>query len=126
MNESVKICGVLAAGSLLSLLIKEKDRGISYLIGVSGVIVAALFAVSEITPLVEYTSKLNYISTDMINIILRALGISYISEIASSICRDSGENGLAASVDLVGKIELIVISFPMIKQLIEICTSLLE
>ena len=57
------------------------------------------------------------IDISFFEILLKALAISVLSDISASICRDSGNNTLAKTVDLFGKTMIIVISLPILKKL---------
>ena len=124
--EAVKICSILAAAALLSLLIKGRDSSMAYLIGVTGTVIAGVFAMKSITPLLDYAGNFGSVSSEAIQIVIRSLGIAYITEISASLCRDTGETSLASGVELAGKAEIIAISFPLIRQLAGICTDLLQ
>ena len=46
------------------------------------------------------------------------IGSGKVKEI-SDICRDSGETALASKVELAGKLSIVIISLPLVKQLLE-------
>ena len=58
-------------------------------------------------------------------ILLRALGIAFLTETAASVCRDSGETGLAAWVETAGKLEILLLSFPLIRTVMDTVAALL-
>ena len=58
-------------------------------------------------------------------ILLKALGIAFLSETAASICRDSGESGLAGWVEMAGKLEILLLSFPLIRTVMDTVATLL-
>lgn len=57
--------------------------------------------------------------SEYVELILKALGIAVLTHIASSICRDCGESGLAGAVEFAGKAEIILLSLPMIEKLLK-------
>ena len=59
------------------------------------------------------------------SILLKALGVAFLSETASAICRDSGESGLAGWVEMAGKLEILLLAFPLIRTVMETVTELL-
>jgi stage III sporulation protein AD len=59
------------------------------------------------------------------SILLKALGIAFLTETAASVCRDSGEGGMAGWVELAGKLEILLLSFPLIRTVMETVTALL-
>jgi stage III sporulation protein AD len=60
-----------------------------------------------------------------LNILFKALGICYITQFASDICRDSGEGALAVQVELAGKVSLLLLALPMFEALADLVNVLL-
>lgn len=60
-----------------------------------------------------------------VRILLKALGICYLTDFASGICRDSGENTLASQTLMAGKTALLITSLPMLEALIGVIKTLL-
>ena len=58
-------------------------------------------------------------------ILLKKLGLSLVVETTSDICKDFGENSIASKIELFGKIELILISLPLIKKILDITKELI-
>lgn len=56
-------------------------------------------------------------------IILKALGIAYITDFTSAICQDAGEKAIAGKVELAGKIAIFFVALPVFQSLLELlCT----
>ena len=62
---------------------------------------------------------------DYFKVMLKGLGVAYISSIGSDLCRDCGETGLASRIELAAKLEILIIAFPLVKGLIELSESIL-
>lgn len=73
-------------------------------------------AVSEIFSFGERVS----IDSEMLKILLKALGLCLVAQIASDVCKDCGESALSTSVELVGKLSIVLMTLPVAAQLIEI------
>lgn len=58
-------------------------------------------------------------------ILLKALGVAFLTETAASVCRDSGETGLATWVETAGKLEILLLSFPLIRTVMDTVTDML-
>lgn len=58
-------------------------------------------------------------------IALKVLGICYLSQTGSDICRDCGESALAAQVELIGRIATVSVALPVIKELIKFSINLI-
>lgn len=73
-------------------------------------------AVSEIFSFGERVS----IDSEMLKILLKALGLCLVAQITSDVCKDCGESALSTSVELVGKLSIVLMALPVAAQLIEI------
>ena len=58
-------------------------------------------------------------------ILQKMLGISYLSEFASSLCKDSGYSSLAGQIEFFGRISILSLSMPVVFSLLETLGQLL-
>lgn len=63
---------------------------------------------------------------EYMDVVLRALGIALICELTALFCRDLGENTLAEGVQLFGKLEILVLSLPLVDKVLEMAKELLQ
>ena len=61
-----------------------------------------------------------------LSLLFKAMGIAFLTQIGASVCRDCGENGLATWVEMAGKIEILLLSFPLIRDVLSEATALLN
>lgn len=61
-----------------------------------------------------------------VKIMLKSLGVSIVASFAADICRDYGEGTVSSAVDLVAKCELVLIAYPLWKNIVELALSMLE
>ena len=60
------------------------------------------------------------------SLLLKALGVAFLTETAASVCRDSGEGSLAVWVEMAGKLEILLLAFPLIRTVMETVKLLLN
>ena len=58
--------------------------------------------------------------------LLKALGISLLTEIGCDISKSAGETGIAGYAAMIGKAEMFLLTFPVFKQLISLAAGLPE
>lgn len=51
--------------------------------------------------------------------LLKMVGITYIAEFASGICKDAGYSALGTQIEMFGKLSILVISAPVLLALLE-------
>ena len=62
---------------------------------------------------------------DYYKVMLKGLGVAYIANIGCDLCKDCGEVQLASRIEFSAKIEILVISLPLVKNLIELSESIM-
>lgn len=58
-------------------------------------------------------------------ILVKIVGISYLCEFASNICRESGFIAVAGQIEIGGKMTMMVMSMPILIAIVETITSVL-
>ena len=58
-------------------------------------------------------------------ILLKAMGVAFLTETAASVCRDSGETGLSTWVETAGRLEILLLSFPLLRTVMDTVTDML-
>ncbi len=57
-------------------------------------------------------------------VLMKALAVCYITQLAADSCRDAGEGAIASKIELAGKAAIVVISLPVFTSLAELVTGL--
>ena len=113
---------------LVALQFKEHAEYGLYL-GIIVSIIIAGYILGKVDIVIETINKFQkYISLDIIYIklLLKMIGITYIVEIASSICKDAGYGGVSKQIEIGGKFTLLAISIPILINLLDIVTGILK
>ena len=106
----------------MSTFIRKERAEISMVIGIASGIVIFYYMLTQISVVVRFITEL----LDMVAIeenyymqLLKMLGIAYVAEFSSSICRDAGQQSIAGMVELFAKISIVVLSIPGLVFLVE-------
>jgi len=122
----IKTIVIIVIAAILCVILKQQKNDLSFLISTTATVVICLVTINKLIPIFNYTYEINVISSDILEILIKTLGISYLTDFSSSICKDLGENGLAAGAELCGKVEIIILAIPVFSNLLEVCTSLIN
>ncbi len=92
----------------------------------SGVLVllASLKAFSPVFTSLKEIADGSGIKGEYFKIMLKALGICYVTQFASEVCVDFGQTSLASKIELCGKLALAAISLPLVVSLIKTVTEI--
>lgn len=115
----VAILGI--AGILFAIQLKQEKAEVAiYLcIVISLVIFFGIFDNLEI--LVETIREIgSYVQIDIsyISTLIKMLGITYLAEFASGICKDAGHQTIAGQIEIFAKLTILVLSLPILLALL--------
>jgi len=114
--------------TLLFTLLKEIHFTFAFLlVCVSSIIILVVILehVKEIITFITIISEKTAITDEHISILLKIIGIAYLTEIGASLSRDAGLQSIASKVELVGKIMIIMLAIPIIYSIIELITTII-
>ena len=123
-----RITAFAVCGAVLSLVLKEYKPHMAVCLG----ILCALFLFLEVLQQINYifvsarsiASGLS-VNGEYIETIIKIIGVSYISRFGTEICRDAGQNAIAANLELAGKIIIVVLSLPLLISVINLILGVL-
>ena len=119
MNDWVKVIAYVLITLFLGALLKElgfKGAKLVLLLGVVSVLGAAVIYIGK---MLSFLPSLDDEAKDYAVAMLKILGVGYAFGICSDICTELGESSLAGAVCLFGRIEIIMLSVPFIKTIVE-------
>ncbi|MBQ7345644.1 MAG: hypothetical protein IJW45_06235 [Oscillospiraceae bacterium] len=85
-------------------------------------------AISYITPVIGFIQQLRTLAQlddQMLEILLKIVGIGMVGEIASMICVDSGNSALGRSLQLLSTAVILWMSLPMLQKLLDLLQDIL-
>ena len=129
MTEILKIIGVAFITTVAAILLKGTKPELSFSVTVTGVIVILLFIIDAMrTTLAIFTviAEMTGIENGLIKILVKIIGVGYLTEFASGILNDFGSNAVADKVVLCGKLTIVVLSLPILKGLLQMITGFLQ
>ncbi len=128
MQDIVKILGVAIMCACVAVVVKSANKDFSGIVKVvssailaGGVMIIASPLIEFITDISEGTQINTYLS-----VMLKAIGVAFLTHICASVCRDCGEQTVAGYAELAGKIEMLIIALPLIEELITIAEDLVQ
>lgn len=122
------IIGVGIAAAAISSVLKQYNKEYGLFISLAASVFIIGVILGAIGPVLNFIDSLGEISeTDnkYIGILIKALAVCYIVQIAADCCRDCGESAIASKIELAGKIALLIISLPLFEALLGIVKDLI-
>ncbi len=129
MTEIFKIIGVAFITAISAILLKGTKPELSFAVTVTGVIVILLFIVDSLQNTVaifKTIAEMTGIENGLMKILIKIVGVGYLTEFGAGILNDFGSNAVADKVVLAGKIAIVVLSFPVLESLLQMIRGFLQ
>ncbi|MGN0482589.1 MAG: SpoIIIAC/SpoIIIAD family protein [Lachnospiraceae bacterium] len=120
--DIIKIGILGVAGVLLAMPLKQQKPEFSILIGLAVCLCIFVYILCRLEgawdtmlSMIQKTGiQMGYVKT-----LLKMLGVTYISEFSSDICREAGHTAIAAQIEMFAKISLFALSMPILMVLMQ-------
>ncbi|NBI90541.1 stage III sporulation protein AD [Lachnospiraceae bacterium] len=116
----VGILGI--AGVMLALQFKNSKPEYGLYIGFSVCLLIFSFAISGLSSIFGNMKGLEkYIGSNStyFRILLKVIGITYICELCSGICKDAGYSSVAGQIEIFGKLSVLMAGMPILLAILE-------
>ena len=124
--DILKIISFILISLFLYLLFKDKRSDLAVLILLVSGVMVFIYSIGQINEIITFLKNIAEkaaIDGLYLGVILKIIGIAYISSFCSEICKDSGASSLASKVELSGKLFILILAIPI---LMAVLNSILE
>ena len=126
MDGIIKIAGIAMVSAISAIAIRKQTPELALVLTIcAGVFIAMMCmgAMSSIVGFISDISKAANISQEVISPLIKTVGISVVTKLASDSCADSGSAMLASVVELAGSTAAVVISLPLLMSVLDLVMS---
>lgn len=119
--------GVLIA-VILGITLNKQSKDLSLLLTVLVCCLILTVVIAYLNPVMEFIGQvrlLGNLNGESFRILLKAVGIGIISEIAIQICQDSGNAALGKGLQLLASVVVLWLSLPLMQELLELVQKIL-
>lgn len=122
------VSGILVA-AVLSQILSKQGKELSLLLVITVCCMVITAAVTFLDPVMDFFQKLRStgnLNTQMMQILIKSVGIGLITEITILICNDMGNSALGKSLQILATAAVLWISLPLFEELLALLESVLE
>ena len=129
MDNLFSLVGLGMVAAVLAVVLRQYRPEFAIMVSIGagvlilgGVLIGMLPVVAQVQTMFDATA----VPRQYVQVLFKALGICFITQIACDACKDAGESAIASKVELAGKIGVLVISLPLFTQVLDIVGVLLR
>ncbi len=117
---SIAVIGLVSVLLAVELKAVKGEYGVYLVLGAG--LVIFFYSLSKLEAVIDAMRKVqSYIRIDSVylEILMKMIGITYIVEFASGICKDAGYGSLGGQIEIFGKLSMLAVSMPILLALME-------
>ena len=114
--EWIGVIGIGLVGMVFSVLLRQYKPEYAIFVSLAVGILIIWKLCEQLFPIFEQMEKMMSganLSVEYIGILVKSLGICYLTQLASDACRDAGETAISSKVELAGKVTVLSLGMPL-------------
>lgn len=115
-------------GTIFCIVLKENRKEIAMIVGLATVVIIMIFGINYISQVIELIKELSIkagLPNNFLSIILKIIGIAYIVEFASDICKDAGQEAISSKIQFAGKCVILTMGVSIIGNFVDVINKLI-
>ncbi len=128
-TEFFRVCGVAVLCAVVLCIFGKHFGALSAALRIGGAVlmfgmVAALLSegIEELRGVLSFGEG----TAQTFSLMIKALGVAFVSKFCAEVCRDCGENTLAGGVESAGKIAMISLCLPLLLEILSRASEILD
>ncbi|MDF2590230.1 MAG: stage sporulation protein [Anaerocolumna sp.] len=116
----IALIGIIVV--LMAIQFKNTKSEYALYISLVGCMLIFYLGINKLDVIINSIKKIQtYINFNQtyISILIKIIGITYIAEFSSNICKDSGHTAVANQIELVGKLTILATGMPILMALLD-------
>ncbi len=127
--EILQIVGLGLVTAIIIILVKQANSPtvaiiLSILVGAT-IFLMMLTKIGAIIDILQQLADRANVNQFYLATILKIIGIAYIAEFGSQMCKDSGESAIASKIEFAAKILVMILAIPIFAAILESIIRLL-
>ncbi len=118
-----QIIAIAVVGAVLSVTIKSYRPELAILIGVATGILVLFFTVDSLSQMFAAFEEImakSGIDMRYFKLVIKIIGVAYMTQFASELLKDCGEGAIALKVEFAGKVCVMLLAVPIISGFLDI------
>ncbi|MCI5678809.1 MAG: stage III sporulation protein AD [Bacteroidales bacterium] len=125
--EMGRIIALGLVGTVFAVLLKKENPQIAMLVAaITGILIFGMICLplGNLFALLRETAEQAGVGSGYFAVVLKVIGIAYLTQFGAQLCADAGEGAVAAKIELAGKILMMTAAAPVLTGLLEMVMGL--
>ncbi len=123
-----KAAGGVLLAVVLGLTLGKQEKDLEVLLTMAVCCMVTMIAIYYLEPVLEFMwelEELGDLQGDLLGILMKAVGIGLVAELAGMICNDAGNSSLGKVIQMLGSSVILFLCVPIFSQLLNLIREIL-
>lgn len=120
--DILKIAMIGVTGVFLAIPLKSYKAEYGMLISLGTCICIFVYLLTKLEIVMDYIGRIEsvlHLDQGYIRLLLKMMGITYVAQFASEICKDAGYAAISSQIEMFGKVSILFVSMPVLLALLQ-------
>ena len=123
-----KLAAFAVICAVLLVLLRHSRPEQAVIFSILAAVLLMFWLLDDVLPLMEelrQLAELFHFGEQRWQILMKTMGICFLTQTAEDVCRDAGESSLGAKIELAGKAAILLLCLPLFRELLSIAVELI-
>ena len=128
MTDMLKIAAVAISAALCAVVVKKQVRELGLVLALTAgavILAAALETLQTVRELLDELAQTAGLEPAVLAPVVKTVGVAIITRVTVEVCKDAGEGGIAAFVEIAGSAAALYLALPLVRAVLSAITGLL-
>ena len=128
MSTYLQAAGGILIAVILALTLKKNSPDLAILLSMAVCIMVAVVGLNYLQPVTDFLKMLEAsasLQEGILSVLLKAVGIGLISEVAGLVCSDAGCSAMGKALQIMGTAVILWLSIPVFTGLLELIRQIM-
>lgn len=128
MDTVIKVLAGALIAVVLGLTLRQQGKDMALLLSTAVCCMVLAVGILYLKPVIEFARQLSSAAgtdPEILEILLKSVGIGLLSEIAGLICTDAGNAAMAKTIQILSAAVILWLAIPLMKGLLELVGQLM-
>ena len=126
--DMMALAALGVAAALCAVVVRQKTPDLADLLGLAAcglLLWNTLPMLETIRDVLKELAALAELSSTVLRPMVQTVGLAVVTKLASSLCRDAGEGGVASFLEVAGSAAAVLVALPLLKMVLQLVQELL-
>ncbi|MDK2903419.1 MAG: stage sporulation protein [Clostridiales bacterium] len=127
--DIVQIVSIGLVAAILAITLRQQRPEMALIVSIAAGVVIFFMIAGKLSVAIQALNEVMrkaQLNNVYFTTVLKIIGIAYITEFGSQICKDAGEGSIASKIELAGKVLIMVLALPIVLAVFDLISSVMQ